>query len=99
MILFSGLSAFSVTPTDVSDPVDMAALASLLDRIVGAGADSIGLLGSTAAQTLLAGADAFQGDRSFAKTAPSSSMTSACAAVVASSSYLMLAPYSTQASR
>jgi 4-hydroxy-tetrahydrodipicolinate synthase len=47
MTLFSGLSAFSITPTDTAGRVDTAALAGLLERICAAGAQSIGLLGST----------------------------------------------------
>ncbi len=47
MSLFTGLSAFPITPTDESGQVDIAALCHLLDRITVAGANSIGLLGST----------------------------------------------------
>lgn len=47
MKLFAGLSAFSITPADASGHVDTAALARLLERLSAAGADSIGLLGST----------------------------------------------------
>ncbi|MFQ1702480.1 dihydrodipicolinate synthase family protein [Loktanella agnita] len=47
MSLFTGLSAFPITPTDAKGQVDTAALRHLLDRITEAGADSIGLLGST----------------------------------------------------
>lgn len=53
MTLFSGLSAFSITPTDASGRVDTAALARLLKRIASAGADSIGLLGSTGGYAFL----------------------------------------------
>lgn len=47
MPLFNGLSAFPLTPTDAAGNVQGALLARVLDRIVTAGADSIGLLGST----------------------------------------------------
>ena len=44
---FHGLSAFSLTPTDKEGRVQADLLVTLLDRIRAAGADSIGLLGST----------------------------------------------------
>ncbi len=47
MTLFRGLSAFPLTPTDAEGHVDTEALARFLERIHHAGADSIGLLGST----------------------------------------------------
>ncbi len=53
MTLFSGLSAFSITPTDASGRVDTVALARLLKRIADAGVDSIGLLGSTGGYAFL----------------------------------------------
>lgn len=53
MKLFTGLSAFSITPTDASGCVDTAALARLLERISAARADSIGLLGSTGGYAFL----------------------------------------------
>lgn len=46
-MLFSGLSAFPITPTDANGRVETSALAELVERIAAAGADSIGLLGST----------------------------------------------------
>lgn len=45
--LFRGLSAFPLTPADAAGRVDTDALARLLERLVAAGVDSIGLLGST----------------------------------------------------
>jgi 4-hydroxy-tetrahydrodipicolinate synthase len=51
--LFTGLSAFPITPTDASGRVDVAALTRLLERIHLAGADSIGLLGSTGGYAFL----------------------------------------------
>ena len=57
MTLFSGLSAFSITPTDAAGRVDTVALAGLLERIRDAGADSIGLLGSTGAYAFLSRAE------------------------------------------
>jgi len=51
--LFTGLAAFPITPTDASGHVDTAALARLLERIRLAGADSIGLLGSTGGYAFL----------------------------------------------
>jgi 4-hydroxy-tetrahydrodipicolinate synthase len=53
MKLFAGLSAFSITPADPSGHVDTGALARLLERISAAGADSIGLLGSTGGYAFL----------------------------------------------
>lgn len=44
---FLGLSAFPLTPADTDGRVDVEALGILLDRLVSAGVDSIGLLGST----------------------------------------------------
>ncbi len=45
--LFTGLSAFPLTPADPDGIVDTAALGTLVDRLIVAGVDSIGLLGST----------------------------------------------------
>lgn len=45
--VFQGLSAFPLTPADADGRVDAEALARLLERLVAAGVDSIGLLGST----------------------------------------------------
>lgn len=53
MTLFNGLSAFSITPTDAVGHVDAATLGRLLDRIARAGADSVGLLGSTGGYAFL----------------------------------------------
>jgi 4-hydroxy-tetrahydrodipicolinate synthase len=47
MTPFRGLSAFPITPTDAHGRVDTEALDHLLERLHAAGADSIGLLGST----------------------------------------------------
>ena len=47
MQLFHGLSAFPLTPADERGKVDTAALGLILERLVDAGVDSIGLLGST----------------------------------------------------
>ena len=47
MRLFQGLSAFPLTPADEHGRVDTPALDRLLERLVRAGVDSIGLLGST----------------------------------------------------
>jgi 4-hydroxy-tetrahydrodipicolinate synthase len=47
MDMFSGLSAFPITPFDTKGELDSAAFSRLLQRIEAAGADSIGLLGST----------------------------------------------------
>ncbi len=46
-MLFHGLSAFPITPMDSEGRVDTSALKVLLKRIDAAGADSVGLLGST----------------------------------------------------
>jgi 4-hydroxy-tetrahydrodipicolinate synthase len=45
--LFTGLSAFPLTPADADGVVDTDALGVLVDRLATAGVDSIGLLGST----------------------------------------------------
>ena len=47
MALFHGLSAFPITPTDAHGVVDTGAVERLTSRLVTAGVDSIGLLGST----------------------------------------------------
>lgn len=47
MTLFRGLSAFPITPADPEGRVQIEALCRLLERIHEAGADSVGLLGST----------------------------------------------------
>ena len=47
MTPFHGLAAFPLTPTDDHGKVDAEALARLLERLVAAKVDSIGLLGST----------------------------------------------------
>ena len=47
MTLFTGLSAFPLTPTDEEAQLKPKLLQRFLERIVAAGADSIGLLGST----------------------------------------------------
>jgi 4-hydroxy-tetrahydrodipicolinate synthase len=47
MALFKGLSAFPITPTDPDGRVEERALERLVLRLVEAGVDSIGLLGST----------------------------------------------------
>ncbi|SLN10421.1 4-hydroxy-tetrahydrodipicolinate synthase [Roseivivax jejudonensis] len=53
MTLFTGLSAFPLTPVDDAGRLVPDLLQRFLDRIVGAGADSIGLLGSTGAYAYL----------------------------------------------
>lgn len=53
MPLFHGLSAFPITPADASGRIDTTALTRLLVRIQMAGADSIGLLGSTGGYAFL----------------------------------------------
>ena len=45
--MFTGLSAFPLTPADPDGVVDTAPLGVLLDRLCEAEVDSIGLLGST----------------------------------------------------
>ncbi len=47
MTLFTGLSAFPLTPIDEEGQLEPKLLQRFLERIVAAGADSIGLLGST----------------------------------------------------
>ncbi len=47
MISIGGLSAFPITPADEAGRIDAAALRGLVARLVSAGVDSIGLLGST----------------------------------------------------
>jgi len=46
-LLFTGLSAFPLTPVDTNGFVDADTLGVLVDRLAIAGVDSIGLLGST----------------------------------------------------
>lgn len=57
MPLFSGLSAFPITPTDEAGRVDVDTLQHLLIRLCDAGVDSIGLLGSTGSYPYLARAE------------------------------------------
>jgi 4-hydroxy-tetrahydrodipicolinate synthase len=45
--IFTGLSAFPLTPADREGVVDTEMLGQLVDRLASAGVDSIGLLGST----------------------------------------------------
>ncbi|MFS0771132.1 dihydrodipicolinate synthase family protein [Sphingomonas sp. 1P08PE] len=45
--LFTGLSAFPLTPADANGIVNTTGIGVLVDRLVAAGVDSIGLLGST----------------------------------------------------
>lgn len=52
MPLFRGLSAFPITPTDQAGVV-VSALEVILNRVREAGADSIGLLGSTGGYAFL----------------------------------------------
>ena len=54
MTSLHGLSAFPITPTSPDGQVDAGALSGLLDRLVEAGVDSIGLLGSTGSYPYLA---------------------------------------------
>lgn len=56
-MLFHGLSAFPITPADAAGRVDTDALCGLLKRIDAAGADSIGLLGSTGSYMYLSRAE------------------------------------------
>ncbi|PQZ27233.1 dihydrodipicolinate synthase family protein [Ochrobactrum vermis] len=53
MKLFKGLSAFPLTPIDAAGKLMEDALGGLLERIQEAGADSIGLLGSTGSYAFL----------------------------------------------
>ncbi|HWK46539.1 MAG TPA: dihydrodipicolinate synthase family protein [Stellaceae bacterium] len=57
MPLFEGLSAFPITPTDANGRVDLEALRGLLARLLAAGVDSIGLLGSTGSYPYLTRAE------------------------------------------
>lgn len=56
-MLFHGLSAFPITPMDSEGRVDTGALKILLQRIDTAGADSVGLLGSTGSYMYLTRAE------------------------------------------
>jgi 4-hydroxy-tetrahydrodipicolinate synthase len=55
--LFAGLSAFPLTPADANGKVQVDALGTMLERIHAAGADSIGLLGSTGTYAYLSRAE------------------------------------------
>ncbi|ACL60483.1 dihydrodipicolinate synthase family protein [Methylobacterium nodulans] len=57
MTVLKGLSAFPITPSDADGQVDVAALRRLLARLVAAGVDSIGLLGSTGSYPYLSRAE------------------------------------------
>ena len=52
--MLKGLSAFPITPADADGHVDVASLRILVTRLVDAGVDSIGLLGSTGAYPFFA---------------------------------------------
>ena len=54
MVLFTGLSAFPITPCDSAGRVDSAALRDFLAPLIAAQVDSIGLLGSTGTYAYLA---------------------------------------------
>jgi 4-hydroxy-tetrahydrodipicolinate synthase len=54
MDLFRGLSAFPITPCNPAGEVEVEALQRLIARLVDAGVDSIGLLGSTGSYPYLA---------------------------------------------
>lgn len=54
---FTGLSAFPITPADEAGRVDVKALRAIVRRLVEAGVDSIGLLGSTGSYPYLSGAE------------------------------------------
>ncbi|KWV54395.1 dihydrodipicolinate synthase [Bradyrhizobium macuxiense] len=54
MIDLKGLSAFPITPSDRDGRVDVGALRALLDPLIAAKVDSIGLLGSTGSYPYLA---------------------------------------------
>nr|CAD6421266.1 dihydrodipicolinate synthase family protein [Rhizobium sp. Q54] len=55
--LFTGLSAFPLTPADAEGRVDVDGLQRLLQPIIGSGASSIGLLGSTGTYMYLSRAE------------------------------------------
>ena len=55
--MFHGLSAFPITPADEHGRVDTDALSALLQRLQGAGVDSVGLLGSTGTYAYLSRAE------------------------------------------
>ncbi|GJD52567.1 4-hydroxy-tetrahydrodipicolinate synthase [Methylobacterium crusticola] len=57
MTRLTGLSAFPITPCDPAGEVDVAALRVLLARLLAAGVDSIGLLGSTGSYPYLSRAE------------------------------------------
>ena len=57
MALFAGLAAYPITPADADGVVDVSALRRLVRRLVDAGVDSIGLLGSTGTYAYLTRAE------------------------------------------
>lgn len=57
MALFAGLAAFPITPADADGRVDTAALRRLVRRLVEAGVDGVGLLGSTGTYAYLTRAE------------------------------------------
>jgi 4-hydroxy-tetrahydrodipicolinate synthase len=57
MALFTGLAAYPITPADADGVVDATALRRLVRRLVDAGVDSIGLLGSTGTYAYLTRAE------------------------------------------
>lgn len=55
--LFQGLSAFPLTPVNADGQIDLDRLGQMLERLVKAGVDSIGLLGSTGTYAYLSHAE------------------------------------------
>lgn len=53
MSLFTGISAFPITPADPNGVVNADGVGRLTSRLADAGVDSIGLLGSTGAYAYL----------------------------------------------
>lgn len=58
--LFQGLSAFPLTPVNADGQIDLDRLGQMLERLVKAGVDSIGLLGSTGTYAYLSHAERSQ---------------------------------------
>ena len=55
--MFTGLSAFPLTPLDASGAIDEPAFVRLVTRLADAGVDSIGALGSTGSYAYLSRAE------------------------------------------
>ena len=70
---FDGLIAFTITPTDSQLNFDPKAFRVLIDRLINAGADGVGILASSGAGvyfTSRSASDSFRGSRNCKRASP-----------------------------